>query len=143
MMRMLVPRFLVSAALTLLASCGGFWLDTYWHSERYLLLAIDTRSQMHLAFGQGDGTALGLVGATVFSVGSDERHIVVKQHPASNHSGDFERTLTNYFVVERTSSPSFAERQRRVYGPLSRAEFERLATEWSLPSFSQTFRDLE
>ena len=51
-----------------LSGCNGLWLDTYWRSERYVLLAVDAKSQMGLSFDLGNGTAMGLVGATVFSL---------------------------------------------------------------------------
>lgn len=139
-MRTLVPIVLT---LAVLGGCSRLWLDTYWRSERYVLLAIDTRAQMHLAFDGTDGTAIGLVGPTVYAVGSDQRHIVVKRHPASDASGSFDRTQTEYFVVERTMSPDFASRREGVSGPLSRPEFERLSVERLLPGFTKTFRDFE
>src|SRR5712664_2439580 len=49
----------------LLVGCDGLWLDTYWRSEKYLLLAVDARGQMSLSFDLGNVTAVGLVGPTV------------------------------------------------------------------------------
>ncbi len=99
---------------------------------------------MHLAFDGKDGTALGLVGPTVFSIGADEKHIVVMQHPSTNEFGtSWDRTITNYFVVERTVSPSHADRQKGVRGPMSKAEFDKLAMTVALPKFSKTFEDLK
>lgn len=128
----------------LLIGCNGLWLDTYWRSERYVLLAVDARGQMSLSFDLGNGTAAGLVGPTVFSIGADEKHIVVKQHPSKDPFGQsFDRSITHYFIVARTPSPALAERQKGVRGPLSKEEFERLAATLSLPKFSKTFDDLQ
>ena len=66
-----MTRTIVASSLVavLVAGCDGLWLDTYWRSERYVLLAVDARGQMSLSFDLGNGTAVGLVGPTVFSVG--------------------------------------------------------------------------
>jgi hypothetical protein len=128
----------------LVAGCDGLWLDTYWRSERYVLLAVDARGQMSLSFDLGNGTAVGLVGPTVFSVGADDKHIVVKQHPSKDSFGSsFDRSTTHYFVVARTTSREITERQRGVRGPLTATEFAALTTALSLPPFSKTFADLE
>lgn len=42
---------------------------------------------MNLSFDLGNGTAVGLVGPTVFSVGADDKHVVVKQHPSRDPFG--------------------------------------------------------
>ena len=127
----------------MLAGCNGLSLDIYWRSEKYVLVAVDTPGQMNLAFDMGKGVSIGLVGPTVFGVGADDRYIVAKQHPATNAFGAFDRATTHYFVVERTTSPSLSERRKRVQGPMSLAEFERLAGTLSLPKFSKTIEDLE
>src|SRR5215467_14016964 len=106
-----MTRKIVTTALVavLLAGCDGLWLDTYWRSEKYVLLAVDARSQMSLSFDVGNGTAVGLVGPTVFSVGADDKHIVVKQHPSKDpFSSSFDRSTTQYFVVSRTTSSQIA-----------------------------------
>jgi hypothetical protein len=98
---------------------------------------------MNLAFDEQDGGGIGLVGPSVFSIGANEKYIVVKQHPSKDSFGDFDRTITNYFVVERTSSRSFEDRKKGVRGPLTEAEFRKLASSLALPRFTKTFRDLE
>jgi hypothetical protein len=120
------------------------WPDLYWRSERYVLLAIDAKSQMNLAFDTSNGTALGLVDATVFSIGANEKYIVVKQHPSTDAFGSsVNRSVTNYFVVERSQSPVFAERAKGVRGPMKKEEFEELSKRLPLPPFTRTFHDLE
>lgn len=145
MTRLVIQSFLAAIGLVFFAGCdsNGLSWDTYWRSERYVLLAIDARAAMSLSFDEGDGTALGLVGATVFAIGSDDKYIVVKQHPSTDNFGAFNRSITNYFVVERNSSPSYTERQKGVRGPLTRDEFEKLAATLSLPKFTKTFDDLQ
>jgi hypothetical protein len=83
------------------------------------------------------------VGPTVFAVGANYRYIVVKQHPATNGFGDYNRAVTNYFYIERTDSSDFRERERRVTGSLSEEEFQRRAETLKLPPFQKVFRDLQ
>ena len=141
---MITLGFFSLIIVAFLSSCDRLWLDKYWRSERYVLLAIDAKSQMALSFDLKNGTALGLVGPTVFSIGADDKFIVVKQHPATDQfATSFDRSVTNYFVVERSQSSEFKERQKRVRGPMKKEVFERLAVSLSLPPFTKTFDDLE
>lgn len=143
MTRKVIHNCLTASAFALLAGCNRFSLDTYWRSERYVLLAIDARGQMCLSFDRGGGTSIGLVGPTVFSIGVDERYIVLMQHPGTDAFGAFDRSITNYFVVERTTSPSLSDRKKGVRGPLTKEEFEKLASSSALPGFTKTFDDLK
>lgn len=125
----------------LLFLAGCWWLDTYWSSDGYRLIAIDVKSQMCLIADQDGGRDL--VGPTIFAVGSDKKHIVVQQHPAIDQwSGKIDRSITHYFVVERRSG-SFADRKAGVRGPLKKEEFDLLAASLSLPGFTKTFDDLK
>jgi len=123
-----------------IVGCDGLWLDTYWSSENYRLIAVDARGQMALIDmrgGSGD-----VVGPTVFSIGADERYIVVAQHPGDAF-GRFDRSITHYFIVERTAGTSPTDPKKDIRGPLSKEEFERLSASLSLPKFSKTFGDLK
>jgi len=137
-------RGLVPILTVLLATCDWLWIDTYWRSERYVLLAIDSREQMSLSFDLQDGTSLGLVGPTVFSIGADETYIVLKQHPLPDTLGaPANRAITNYFVVTRSRSSQFVNRAKGVRGPMTEVEFAELKTAVQLPAFTKTFEDLE
>jgi hypothetical protein len=99
---------------------------------------------MSLSFDLGNGDAVGLVGPAVFAIGFDEKYIVLMQHPALNtFASSFDRGVTNYFIVDRTTSTTPGEREKGVRGPLSKVEFERLASSLSLPPFTKRFDDLE
>lgn len=133
--------FILCFSITLITACNEWSYDTCWESDGYRLIAIDTASQMSLIF-EGDG-GLELVGATIFAVGADTEHIVVKQHPASDLGAtSYDRSITNYFVVEKRSG-GYAARKSGVRGPLTKAEFERLVSALSLPDFSKTYDDLK
>jgi hypothetical protein len=126
----------------LLTSCDALSPDTYWHSGDYELIAVDVKGQMTLSIDLHNGGAIGIVGPTVFALGADDRYIVVKQHPAKDGFGHFDRGVTNYFVVTRVAG-SEADQEKAVRGPLSADEFNRLLASAYLPPFTKTFPDLD
>ena len=132
--RVTIPAIFIAALLAILG-CNEYALDTEWRSGNYKLIAIDTRGQMSL-IDTSDKSWEG-IGPTVFSVGADDRFVVVAQHPSTNGFGEFDRSVTRYFIVERTDG------KRGVRGPLGKEEFDRLAVSLSLPKFTKTFDDLK
>ena len=125
-----------------LVSCDALSPDTYWSSDDYELVAIDVKGQMMLAVDLHNGGSIGIVGPTVFALGADDQYIVVKQHPAKDHFGNFDKNVTNYYVVTRIAGSEQAK-EKGVKGPLSKEEFDRLSTSMIFPHFSKTFADLE
>jgi hypothetical protein len=115
--------------------CDKFALDTEWRSGDLRLIAIDTRGQMSL-INTSDGSWEG-IGPTVFSVGADDKYIVLAQHPSTNATGGFDRSVIHYYVVDR------APWRRGVRGPLSQEQFDGLTASLSLPKFVKTFEDLQ
>ena len=134
---------LLLGALNLIVGCGKYSMDTYWRSGKYILIAIDAPGQMSLVVDDQSGMSSGLVGPTVFSVGADDRHIVVKQHPSTDAYGGFNRSITSYFIVDRAVGSAPSDRQKAVLGPFNEAEFTNLTQTMSLPLFTKTFDDLK
>lgn len=133
--------FILCFSILLITACNEWSYDSFWESDGYRLIAIDTNSQMSLIF-EGDGGLI-LVEATIFAVGADAKHIVLKQHPASDLGAtSYDRSITNYFVVEKRSG-SFRDRELGVRGPLTKEEFAPLVSALSLPDFTKTFDDLK
>jgi hypothetical protein len=129
--------YILLAAFVTLAGCDWFSADTTWRSGSYRLIAVDTPGQMYLAVDVQNGSPTSVVGPTIFSIGADDAHIVVKQHPSKDAFGGFDRSVTNYFVVNRAGHPG------TVQGPLTVEEFNKLAATESLPAFTKTFDDLK
>jgi len=136
------PWILSISAVSFLTGCDALSPDTYWSSGDYELIAIDTMGQMMLAVDLHNGGSIGIVGPTVFALGSDDQHIVVKQYPSTDHFGHFDQTITHYFIVTRIPGTA-EEKEKRVRGPLSKDEFDRVAVSNSLPPFTKFFKDLE
>ncbi len=76
---------------------------------------------MSLTTDDQRGMSSALVGPTVFSIGADDHYVVVKQHPSKDAFGGFDRSVTNYFIVDRAGGG------KTVNGPLSQAEFDKLS----------------
>ena len=133
---------LIFAAATVLTGCDALSPDSFWSSGDYELVAIDTKGQMMLAVDLHNGGSIGIVGPTVFALGADDHYIVVKQHPAKDSFGNFDQTVTHYYIVTRISGTA-EEKEKVVRGPLSKDDYDRLAASNSLPQFTKTFRDLE
>ena len=140
--RYIEPWILIIAAVSILTGCDALSPDTYWSSGDYELVAIDTKGQMMLAVDLHNGGSIGIVGPTVFALGADDHYIVIKQHPSKDGFGNFDQTVTHYFIVTRISGTA-EDKEKGVRGPLSKIEFDRLAVSNSLPRFTKTFGDLE
>jgi hypothetical protein len=114
-----------------LVACSKWSVDTEWKSGAFRLIAIDAKSQMSLVH---EDSPISLVGPTIFAVGADDRHVVLKQHPATDEAAtSFDRSITNFFVVGR---------DKQVRGPLKKEEFEALSASLSLPPFTKVFEAL-
>ena len=92
---------------------------------------------MSVYYDLGDGSGIGRINATVYSVGWNSQYIVAKQHPSAN------RSITNYFYLDMSKDSKYAEPDNSVVGPLTEAEFMRKKQELALPDFTQTIRGLE
>jgi hypothetical protein len=123
------------AGLGFLSGCNEYALDTSWRSGNYRLIEIDARKQMSL-IDTSDKAWEG-IGPTVFSIGADQRCIVVARHPSTNQFGDFDRSVTQYFVIQRNGTG------HPTTGPLTTEEFERFSRTNALPKLTKTFNDLK
>ena len=103
----------------------------------YYLDAVDIAGQMSVDYDLGDGSGIGRIEPTVFSVGWNNRYIVAKQHPANN------RTVTNFYYLDMTKDARYGNPTDSVVGPLTRTEFISKQQALGLPAFSITIKELE
>ena len=130
-------KMLACMVIGSLSGCGMFDSGVEWSDGPYELLWIDVSEQTSLNYDLGgDRGSLGLVDWTVYAVGSNDRYIVVKQHPNSN------KAVTNYFIVDKSEIVP-TDPGRAVFGPLTQAEFNAKASSIQLPKFTKVLRSLE
>jgi hypothetical protein len=133
-MKRTIIAFLAATVLLVYGGCGS-------RQEHlvgpYSLSAIDVPEQMSIYYELGDGSGIGRIDATVFSVGWSGQYIVAKQHPANN------RSITNFFYLDISKDSKYAEPSNSVVGPLTEAEFARKKRELALPDFTRTIKSLE
>lgn len=135
MRKRLAAAALLLSTLALLSGCNEYSLDTEWRDGSYRLIAIDTRGQMSLI--DTSNKAWEGIGPSVFSIGANEKFIVLARHPSTNGFGDFNRSLTQYFVVAR-DRPGHP-----ITGPLTKEQFQSFSSTNVLPQFTKTFNDLK
>jgi len=129
-------KLLACMVVCALSGCGLFDSGVEWRDGPFKLLWIDVAEQTSLNYEWGKHGAIGLVDWTVFAVGSNDRYIVVKQHPRGN------KAVTNYFIVDkREALPT--DLDRAVVGPLTQAEFTVQARSLPLPQFTKVLSSLQ
>ena len=121
--------------------CGAFGGV---HEQRLVgnlgLFASKNREAMAIVVFNEDGNYIQLVSPTVFGVGWDQSHIVVKSHPWNLFDGDLmlDRSQIEYYIVVVSGC--------RVFGPFGEQDFvlhcDILGVGKDL-GFTQVFRDLE
>ena len=123
--------------LTCLTACGLFDSGVPWKSGPFQLLWIDLPDRVTLSYDVGNGGSIGLVDYTVYAVGSDAQHIVVKQHPRG------EKSITDFYIVDVKSSALPLHPERAVTGPLTQAQFDEMARRNALPRFTTVLEMLQ
>ena len=99
MVRLAQTVSIALACLGLLAGCGGLGLAYEKRlSGKYALVAVDVLEQMDISELLPNGSATGVIPATVYAVGWNDQFIIAKQHPSGpNHSVD--KTVTNFYIL--------------------------------------------
>lgn len=83
----------------------------------YFLFATDISSQMALYYRIEHDAGIGRVDETVFAAGWDAHQVIAKRHPAND------RTVTEYFIIDRAKDGPYADPKETVTGPLTAAQF--------------------
>jgi hypothetical protein len=126
--------FVCAMLSILLAACDV-------HHEKligpYFLGDIDVTEQMSVFYDLGDGSGIGRIGPTVFSVGWNDRYIVAKEHP----NGD--KRITNFYYLEIARDSKYADPKQSVTDPLTKVEFLEKQKALNLPQFTRTIKSLE
>ena len=121
----------------MLSACIGGAYDECFDND-YCLSALDVDEDMSLMV-KVDGYMIGIVGPTVYAIGYDERHIIVKQVLS------FNRTLSDkndfqYFIVPLVDKVSDVA-EKNLIGPLDLRAFEQYKLKLGVAK-DLLFRDL-
>ena len=103
----------------------------------YILVAIDTESQMSVSYDVGGGASVGRILPVVYAVGWDDRYIVAKQHPEED------RSITNFYFLDIAKDANYGDQFKAVTGPLTEKQFLIAKAKLSLPEFRKTIKSLE
>jgi hypothetical protein len=124
--------------LICLFSCND--LNNKHITERYYFVAADTKDNTSLGYSINDDNSsfVDVVGETVFSVGYNNRYIIVKQHLTNNKKN------TNYYIVPIYIKFNYSP-EKGVIGPLSVDEFNTKSKELHIEDikFTITYDDLK
>lgn len=113
-----------------IVGCGGFAYDEHLDGP-YRLVAVDINEQMTLSYDLGNGSTVGRVGETVFSVGWNSTYVVTKRHP----NGD--KSVLEYYYIVRLDDGPYVDPKNCVKGPFTKAEYSLEKSRLSLPEFSR------
>lgn len=124
--------------ILILEGCGGLAIKKNI-VENYYLIASDDPARTFLSYHEySDGTFYrGIIDATVFAVGFNDKYIIAKQHSAND-------TATNFYILPIKKAMDW-ETKSGLIGPLSSQEFNQKKTELNIPSdltFSIKLEDL-
>jgi hypothetical protein len=115
-------RFILLMSSLLLFSCFGNEFEREQIIGNYYLTTTDSYNKdIYIDFRLGNGNFVGVIPATVFSVGYDKKCIFTKQHPF-DYPQKVDSTKTNYYIVPIYNS--ILSPEKGVLGPLTLGEFE-------------------
>lgn len=134
--------YLILILSVFFTSCVGSVVFEQKLSGNYELSANDHMSGMSIYVTDG-GYQIGLINATVYSVGFNKDFIIVKQHPYENDI--INKTITNYYIIciEDKLNVSSIEHELVIY---DKEEFLQKRKEFGIPDslkFTIVFNDLE
>lgn len=140
-MKNLINIILYCVLASLLQNCIGSAYDKKLNGG-YYLLAIDVKEDMLLAYEDGQ-YGIGIIEATVFSVGQNDNYIIAKQHPKIS-SLFIDKTVVNYFIIPLQDKISKSP-EKNVFGPLTLGEFNQKRKELNIENvnFTIIFKELE
>jgi hypothetical protein len=104
--------------LYLFSGCIGFSTKEKIINN-YYLIATDSEEQLSLSYCDPNDKngCIGIIGATVFSVGYNDTYIIAKQHPSNN------RSITNYFLLPINNKDRHWGDNFGLIGPLTVDQF--------------------
>lgn len=112
-----VLRVAVLVGMLPLSACFPFSAGEEHLDGHYYLFATDVAEDMALYYRTGQEGGVRRIPPTVHAVGWDERHIIAQRHPEND------RSVTEYYILDRTKDSAFADPEDSVVGPLTAEQF--------------------
>lgn len=108
------------------------WGDSsMWEDDVYAVYYIDGDIKLGIKVDD-EGSFIGRLENNVIAVGSNEKHVVVKQLTS-------EPDVVSYFVLDKDKDHIYLKPYEVVEGPYTETQFEKLSQKLNLPEFSETF----
>ncbi|MFM9839312.1 MAG: DUF3997 domain-containing protein [Cyclobacteriaceae bacterium] len=130
--------------LMLVVNCSGLAIKEKVIGN-YYLVAADDGAGCILSYHEGDEYNYdGIIEATVFAVGWNNKFIIAKQHPRTfPHPPN--KNITNYFILS-INEKSDQKNGEALFGPLTLEQFNVKRKKLGVPDdleFTKVFKDLE
>ena len=132
-------------SLGLFQGCTGFFTNEHLFGN-YYLTATDVEDDLSLSYHKPeDGSEYGgIISATVFAIGYNEKYIIVKQHPKVL-SKPTNKKITNYFILPIKNDFNYRTMNGLV-GPITYDQFVLKRHELDIPdslTFSKEYENLK
>jgi hypothetical protein len=103
----------------------------------YTLQPVEQNTQLIVVYDQGGGNYISRVEETVFAVGADDRYVVAARHPHEPGYSPLDKTVTEYFYIDRARDQPLADPTLAVVGPMDAASFQAASHTLGLPKLSR------
>lgn len=130
--------------LIVLVSCSSLAIEEHIVGN-YYFIATDDGDACSLSYKELNEIDYGgVIKATVFAVGYDERFMIVKQHPREFPNPP-NKKITNYYILPMKEGFDYRTKNGLI-GPLTELEFKEKRKELGVPeelTFTKVIEDLE
>lgn len=119
--------------------------------DNYYFIAADDGEGCILSYHESKWTDFfggvnygGLIDATVFAVGYNDKYMIVKQHPRTFPNPP-DKTITNYYILTLKKGMDWRSKNGLI-GPLTLEQFNEKRQELNIPdevTFTKVLKDLE
>jgi hypothetical protein len=109
----------------------------------YYLSALDSKQNMEIVYIDKQSYMFSVIGATVFSIGSNDEFIIAKQHP-KKFPNKSNKSITNYFIIPIKNKKSDII-EKNIIGPLTEIQFKNQKKNLNITNiaFDTTFDELK
>ena len=116
-------KIILCLSSLLFISCLGSEFERERITNDYYLTTTDNYNKdVYINFKLQNGDFVGVVSATVFSVGYNEKYIIARQHPF-DYPNKVDTSIIKYYIIPIYKKSTFSP-EEGVLGPLSLRDFK-------------------